>query len=493
MTQAPWAPPMPTVPSHRILRKMWPDRGRTMPLESAGLAIAAGSAAAVLVPAGPPGIGLFAVGLLVAAAAVPAARGRIGPHELGYGLLALLSTVVVVVRDAGWVVGLCLLAATGLGSYALAGGRTLVGTALGCASLPFAALRSAPWVSRRVRRHAPTHSGAWVAVLRATATTVGLLVVFGALFASADAAFSSLLPEVDLGVLPLRVFLFGFFTAVACALAFLAAAPPRFDLLAPGPPRPARMLEWTVPIAALVGLFTVFVAVQMTTLFGGDDHVLRTAGLTHAEYARQGFGQLVTVTVLTLTVVSLTARKAPRDSRTARAVLRSLLGALCALALVVVASALHRLHLYEEAFGFTRLRLFMNVFETWLGLLLVLVMVAGIRLRATWLPRAVVATGAAALLLLASANPDAFVADRNLARFEETGKLDAHYVSGLSLDAAPVLDRLPEPLRSCVLATARARLDGDAEHWAAWNVGRHRARSLLADRPVDAGTTCQTL
>ena len=480
----------PTTGSWQTMRKVWPDGGGTMPLSSAALAVAAGAAAAVLIPAGPPGIGLFAVGLLVAAAAVPGARGRIGLHELGYGLLGLLSTVVVMLRDASWVVALCLLAATGLGSYALAGGRTIVGTLLGGASLPFAALRCLPWLFRRVERHAPADPRAWAPMLRTTAATLALLVVFGALFASADAAFSSLLPGVDIGELPLRALLFGFFAAVASALAFLGAAPPRFDLLAPGPPRPARMIEWTVPIGALVALFVAFVAVQITTLFGGNDHVLRTAGLTHAEYARQGFGQLVTITVLTLIVVAFTARKAPRDSRTDRSVLRALLGALCALALVVVASALHRLHLYEEAFGFTRMRLFMNVFESWLGLLLVLVIVAGIRLRATWLPRAVVATGAAALLLLAAANPDAFVAERNLARYAETGQLDTTYLRSLSLDAVPTLDRLPEPMRSCVLHDAPGRLNGAAEHWATWNVARHRARSLLSDRPVGEGASC---
>ena len=47
--------------------------------------------------------------------------------------------------------------------------------------------------------------------------------------------------------------------------------------------------EWALPLALLAGLFAVFVAVQIAVLFGGHEHVLRTAGLTYAEYARQGF------------------------------------------------------------------------------------------------------------------------------------------------------------------------------------------------------------
>ncbi len=61
--------------------------------------------------------------------------------------------------------------------------------------------------------------------------------------------------------------------------------------------------EWALPLVLLDALFLAFVAVQIFVLFGGHDHVLRTAGLTYAEYAHQGFWQLVAVAVLTLAVV----------------------------------------------------------------------------------------------------------------------------------------------------------------------------------------------
>ena len=43
-------------------------------------------------------------------------------------------------------------------------------------------------------------------------------------------------------------------------------------------------------------------------------YVLRTAGLTYAEYARGGFWQLLVVTGLTLAVIAVAARKAPRET-----------------------------------------------------------------------------------------------------------------------------------------------------------------------------------
>jgi len=104
--------------------------------------------------------------------------------------------------------------------------------------------------------------------------------------------------------------------------------------------------------------------------------------------------------------------------------LRVLLGLLCCLTLVVVASALYRLHVYEQAYGFTELRLLVSFFEGWLGLVVALVLVAGVRLRGQWLPRAALLTGAATLLALAAINPDAYIAQHNVDRFEQTGKAD---------------------------------------------------------------------
>ncbi len=47
-----------------------------------------------------------------------------------------------------------------------------------------------------------------------------------------------------------------------------------------------------------------------------------------------------------------------------------------------------------------------------------------VRLRAVWLPRAALLSGAGLLLLLALFNPDAWIAHYNLDRYDETGKTE---------------------------------------------------------------------
>ena len=90
------------------------------------------------------------------------------------------------------------------------------------------------------------------------------------------------------------------------------------------------------------------------------------------------------------------------------------------------------MNLYQEAYGFTTLRVTVDVFEGWLGVVVLLVMVVGGLGYGRWLPRLALVTGAVAVLGLASINPDAWVAGRNIDRYEATGKLDIDYLQGLS-------------------------------------------------------------
>ncbi len=261
-------------------------------------------------------------------------------------------------------------------------------------------------------------------------------------------------------------------TGTVLAAAYLSLNPPVVERH--GIRRPAtHRFEWLAPVLLVDAVFALFLAAQMAAFLGGHDYIRDATGLTYAEYVHQGFAQLTFATALMLLVVWAAARKAG-DSISDRWWLRGSLGALCALTLVVVASALHRMDLYQEAYGFTRLRLLVDVFEAWLGLVVIAVVVAGIRLRGWWLPRMALLSGSALLLALGLANPDAWIARHNLDRYEATGKVDEYYLQGLSADATPTLASHRQTA-SCTLGAATVQADG----WAGWNLARVQARREL--------------
>jgi hypothetical protein len=218
--------------------------------------------------------------------------------------------------------------------------------------------------------------------------------------------------------------------------------------------------------------------------------VLTTDSLTYADFARGGFWQLLAVTGLTLVVLAGAARWAPRDTVADRVLIRVVLGALAALTLVIVASALHRMNVYADTYGLTRLRILVALCELWLGVTFLLVIVAGIRLRAAWLSRAVVAAGVLTLLGLVSANPDRLIAEQNITRYEQTGRIDLDYLAGLSADAVPALLDLPQPERDCAVADTYHQLRNRPDDWRGWSRGRAHARDLLDGRAPGYHPAC---
>jgi hypothetical protein len=240
-------------------------------------------------------------------------------------------------------------------------------------------------------------------------------------------------------------------------------------------------------------LFAVFVGLQLAYLFGGRD-TLAMAGMTYSDYARRGFFELVLVAGLAgFLVVVLDLAVAGRT--------RAQLGAaglLLALTAAVLVSAFLRLRLYQEAYGWTELRL---VVLTAIGWLAVALGVTGWLLatgRTRWVLHAL---GILSLVTMGGLNlvgPQRTVTGQNLARAVDpslvppggrTG-LDAGYLYELGDEAVvPVVEAWPrldpgtraalEPVledRREMLSTAPS-LQG----WPAWTLTREQARSALRD------------
>ena len=494
VTEPTTPPPAAVVPQSlldELFGSFWPNRAVPGRLPLLLGSVGVGLLAAMVLPFRDAGLGTFLVLLAAGAVVLAATRHRRDRFTLACAGLCVLLAAVTAVRDADWIIALGVLAGGLVCVCGVTRARTLPGFVLAGLAWPLAGLRGLPWLGRTVG--AVTGFGHGSALLRTAVWSVLGLVVFGLLFASADALFaewaSALVPDVALDSFVLRAFLTVAVGGAVLAAAYLAVNPPRVDRR-PGAVRPVtRRFEWLAPVLVVDGVFAAFLAAQATVVFGGHAYLRRTTGLTYAEYVHQGFGQLTVATALTLLVIWAAARKAPRATVADRVWLRAALGALCLQTLVVVASALHRMHVYQEAYGFTELRLLVDVFEGWLGLLVVAVMVGGVALRAAWLPRFALLSGAVLLLGLAATNPDAWIAERNLERYEATGRLDWEYLHQLSGDAVPVLARAPEQVRHCVLAGREPY----ADDWLEWNLGRFRAADHLSGEdpsPAELRATC---
>ena len=183
-------------------------------------------------------------------------------------------------------------------------------------------------------------------------------------------------------------------------------------------PRPNGWTTWSLParnlhpitvttaLGALVALYAVFAITQLVVIAGGADHVLRTQGLSYAEYARSGFFQLLAVSAITLAVLTVLRAAIRDDDMHVRVVV--LFETAVFLTLVIVATAIARIELYDDVFGLTMLRLMSEVFAAWIGAVFLL---AALRFRRgggfsrAWFAPAGLGLALVTLLVLNVANP----------------------------------------------------------------------------------------
>lgn len=419
--------------------------------------------------------------VLVAACGL-AATGRLrNPQAFAMAGLACVFGAFLAVRSSPLLILIDVLAAAVLlalaASYAR-GGSVLDGGLPALVTRGFDALGHVPRAGAFVARSVP---GSWQrrdsapAVLRGALLALPVLVVCGALLASGDAVFARLIRvRFDPATVASHLVPFAFAGWGMASLLLVASSHRAADARVPR----LGSVEAIVVLGGLDALFGLFAASQAVTVAGGARHVLQTAGLTYAEWARGGFFQLLGVAAITLVV--LLAVRACAERTTALMVLSEVA---VALTLVLVGVAARRLLLYVDAYGFTMLRLVSLAFAGWVAL--VFAMLAGALVhsgvRRDWLPFAAGCAAVTIAALLNVANAEAFVVAHNVTHAEATGRFDAAYVWDLSDDATPALVHALPTLESADRERVRAHLcrgypaAREFSGWAAFSVSGSRA------------------
>lgn len=355
------------------------------------------------------------------------------------------------------------------------------------------------------RRSAPEEAGGadpgrFSAVLRGLLMATPLLLVFGALFMSADRVFARLVTDL-LGVAvdewASHIVLTGIFTWLAAGYltGFLTGTGVR-GLVGNRVPRPSiGIVEAGIALALVDLLFAAFVLVQLRYLFGGSGLVEVTPGLTYAEYAREGFAQLALASALVLPSLLAADWLLFRPSRRDRMIFIVLGGLQILLLLVVILSAFQRVDAYQAAYGLTESRLYGAAFLGWLVLLSGWFGVTVLRGRRERFALPALLSVLALVVLLFVANPDAWIARTNLQRAglaegasptppSTASGVDVSYLGSLSADAVPALMRaLPrlDPDARCHLADRLLRRWGPERDldWRSWNRSVARARGAV--------------
>ena len=187
-----------------------------------------------------------------------------------------------------------------------------------------------------------------------------------------------------------------------------------------------------IPMAGiLTALYLVFSVVQIAGLFLGK--MTLPQGYTYAMYAREGFFQLLAVSILNLLLV-LAGMQFFMESK----VLKVLLALMSLCTFIMIASSAMRMVLYIKTYHLT----FLRILVLW-GLLVLTALFVGVILNLFQknfsLFRYSVVVVTVCYLGLSFAHPDYWIAKYNVSHQNKVIAMDSGYLRDLSADAAPVL------------------------------------------------------
>ncbi len=256
-----------------------------------------------------------------------------------------------------------------------------------------------------------------------------------------------------------------------------------------GKPEGGYMKKWdpviTVTVFCVINLiYLLFTFIQFSYLFGSLSIGL-PEGFTYSEYARRGFFELVAVTVINFSLLLVFLHGTGKGAGTVNMAARVLFSLLVFNTGVMLFSAHFRMSLYEEAYGYTYLRLLTHAFMVFL-LVLFIITLYRIWRESVRLLRPYIITAIAAFVIINYINIDVIIARNNINRYYDTGKIDMHYLSRLSWDAVPELVKLMENgdekvsrVTEDCLYRKKEGLDR-SEPWQSFNLSKYRAKKLLS-------------
>jgi hypothetical protein len=222
--------------------------------------------------------------------------------------------------------------------------------------------------------------------------------------------------------------------------------------------------------------------------------------LTYSQYARSGFNELVAVAFFSLLMILGLSTITRRTSELQRRIYSGLSVAIVALVLVILDSAFQRLALALDWHGYSRLRLYPQVFLIWVGILLVAVAALEIVRAERFFALAALLASLGFAVSLSLFNVDAAIVSHNVQRAAQGKYFNVTHLASLSSDAVPVLvdefehDNLATAIHEGIGAALACFLNAAPDpneartDWRSFNHSRWQADQALAQvRPALQG------
>ena len=332
-------------------------------------------------------------------------------------------------------------------------------------------------------------------ILRGVVIALPILFLFGFLLASADLVFAQKIENFFSAFSADQIresiwrIILSIFVAYLVGGAILHAAYASDDSNADanhGEKKILGFIETSIVLGSVGFLFLSFVVVQFQYFFGGETNI-GVQGYTYSQYARRGFNELIGVAFFSLVLILSFSSFAQKETVKQKYYFSGLSLFIVAQVLIILASAYQRIVLGIQWHGYSRLRLYPQIFLVWLGLLLIAVIVLEFYEHQKFFVFAILVASTGFATSLVVFNVDAATAKHNMLRVAEGRHFNPMHLASLSTDAVPVLveeylnTELPEDVHEELGATLFCYINRvrEIEDWRSFNLSRWRANEAL--------------
>ena len=186
-------------------------------------------------------------------------------------------------------------------------------------------------------------------------------------------------------------------------------------------------------------IYLVFAAIQVVSLVF---HKVASS-IDYAKYARSGFFWLIVISIINLTILILTKRVKNEETNKYIKVMGTIM---TLLTLVVIASAFVRMYMYCDYFGYTTLRLTVYSGLITLAILLIPTLIYLFNSKSNVFKHylSIIVVSYTIMNLIPLNN---IIANHNIERYNETGKIDQYYLQNYSADNVEYLTKLYDNIK----------------------------------------------
>ena len=200
-------------------------------------------------------------------------------------------------------------------------------------------------------------------------------------------------------------------------------------------PQSMKFIPTLVSATVLVSLnlvYVFFAYIQIRFLFLAGNPAFME-GYHYADYARRGFFELVILAVFNIMGILVI-----HGFTKPHIFIRISLSITAMSTMIMLVSSAYKMRLYEVAYGYTQLRLYVYFILAFMALFMIMIGYGIWKEKARVIEWAVV-IGLVYFLCVSYLNVDRIIVDNNLERFEEEGGVDLYYLTSLSEDGRMVL------------------------------------------------------